>query len=89
MENVDLEVPVDCAVCMLVIVRPTKLPCKHVFCQGCAKACLEFKWECPMCRLIPSRQFNFNVDEELMQMIKEKADAEVWEARDKQAGPIV
>ena len=42
-----------------------------------------------MCRLIPSRQFNFAVDENLMEQIREQADPEIWEARDKQAGPIV
>ena len=66
MEGVELEVPVDCAVCMLVIVRPVKLPCKHIFCKGCAEACMKFKYECPMCRMIPPKDFAFEVDEEIM-----------------------
>ena len=42
-----------------------------------------------MCRLIPPRNFEFKVDPVLMRQIKEKADPEVWKARDKQAGPIL
>ena len=56
-----IEVDPECAICMLIMVNPTELPCKHVFCQGCAKASLGFKRECPMCRHVPARAYNFPV----------------------------
>lgn len=84
MENVEIEVPVECPVCMLMIVRPTKLPCKHVYCQGCARTSLNFKWECPMCRHMPPRTLKFDIDDELLEVIKGRVgDPELWEAREK------
>jgi len=65
MEHIELELPTDCAICMLVIVEPTQLPCKHIFCKECARTSMNFSWECPMCRSIPRQNFTFTVSEEL------------------------
>ena len=78
MEHVELELPTDCAICMLVIVEPIQLPCKHIFCKGCAEASLKFRWECPMCRHIPRKIFAFKISEELKEEIKAKTDPEMW-----------
>ena len=86
MENIELELSPDCAICMLLIVRPTRLPCKHVFCQGCAQASLKFKWECPMCRFMPPKGFKFPLAQDVMEQLKEKIEPELWEAREKQLG---
>ena len=81
--ELELEIPTECAVCMLLIVRPTQLPCKHVFCQGCAKLSMNFKWECPYCRYVPPKNFKFPLSTSVQEIIKGK-DPEAWEARDQQ-----
>ena len=82
MQDIDLEISPECAVCMLIMVRPSQLPCKHVFCQTCAMASMNFKWECPMCRFMPPRDFRFDVSEQLIQTFKEQVDPEAWEERE-------
>ena len=81
MQDVDLDIAPECAVCMLTMVTPTQLPCKHVFCQGCAHASMNFKWECPMCRFVPARTFNFAISAEIKEELKAKTEPELWEER--------
>ena len=78
MQDIDLEITPECAVSMMVMVRPTELPCKHVFCQSCAQASMNFKWECPMCRFVPPRTFKFAISDQYMQAFKEQTDPEHW-----------
>lgn len=81
-EQMHIEIDEDCAVCMMLMVEPTSLPCKHTFCQSCAMASLSFTWECPMCRYLPPKLFKFPVNEEVKAELRAKADPEVWEARE-------
>lgn len=84
MQGIDLDVAPECAVCMLIMVRPTELPCKHVYCNTCAEASMNFKWECPMCRYVPAKTFTFAVSESLKEQIKGKTMPSIWEERDSQ-----
>lgn len=84
MENIELDVAPECAVCMLTMVRPSQLPCKHVFCNTCVEASMNFKWECPMCRFVPPKGFAFTVSEALKEQIKGKTEPEIWQEREEQ-----
>ena len=57
---------------------------KHVFCQSCARTSLNFRWECPMCRYVPAKTFNFVVSEQLKEQIKGKTMPSLWEERENQ-----
>mmetsp|Transcript_656 Transcript_656/g.886 ORF Transcript_656/g.886 Transcript_656/m.886 type:complete len:98 (-) Transcript_656:516-809(-) len=79
----------ECAICMLVMVKPTRLPCKHVFCQTCAKASVSFKRECPMCRSVPPKTFKFPISADLTAQFKQIVDPELWQARENQVGQAI
>ena len=46
------EVPNDfvCSICFGIPLKPTLLPCEHIFCEQCAKKALYFSESCPNCR---------------------------------------
>ena len=74
MEEVKIDIDPECEICMNIIVRPTQLPCQHVYCQYCIKASMSLKWECPKCRLMPALNFNFPINTDLIEKFKEQVE---------------
>ena len=69
------------------MVQPMLLPCKHAFCVGCAKLCLEkAKWECPVCKHEPPKDVKFEVSEPTAAKLRAKVDPSAWLARQKELG---
>ena len=47
---VESSIETNCAICMLIMVEPATLECKHSFCIICIVKVFNNKRECPMCR---------------------------------------
>jgi hypothetical protein len=45
-EKIDFE----CPICLEIMFKPARTPCKHFFCLSCLKNHMEYETKCPMCR---------------------------------------
>ena len=83
----DYDIDPECSICFYLMVQPSVLPCKHAFCVGCAKLCLEkAKWECPVCKHVPPKDIKFEVSEAMAAKLQMKADPAAWLERQKELG---
>ncbi|XP_002735032.1 E3 ubiquitin-protein ligase RNF146-like [Saccoglossus kowalevskii] len=51
-ENIltDVDIPLECAVCLQSCIQPVKLPCEHIFCFLCVKGVANQSKRCALCR---------------------------------------
>ena len=40
----------ECPICLDIMFKPTRTPCRHYFCLECLKNHFEYERKCPMCR---------------------------------------
>ena len=49
----------DCPICLMIMVEPCKLACRHMFCKDCMELIIYSK--CPMCRAHISNNFMIKI----------------------------
>jgi hypothetical protein len=46
----DPKIDFECPICLEIMFKPSRTPCKHFFCLQCLINHLEYERKCPMCR---------------------------------------
>ena len=46
------QVDFECPICLEIMFKPSRTPCKHFFCLECLKNHLEYERKCPICRRV-------------------------------------
>jgi hypothetical protein len=55
-----------CGICRETFTSPVKLPCEHVFCNGCIRASLSNSDLCPLCKHNLAKEISQVMDEDAM-----------------------